>query len=338
MRVQNSRFRRGENVKSMIGHTRRFAASASGGIAIGTLVLFVICWLFAPQSISPGAIRGMIPFVSVLILVAIGQTLVIQQGGIDLSVPGVISLAGVMTAMGWSNDGIPELAVLAAVAGMGIASGLVAGLLVTRLSVAPIVSTLGINTLLYGFNMAISGGTPAAAMPGLIAFANIRVMGVSVVLAIAVAATLIVAFVIKKTAVGRRFEFVGANARVGRAAGIPEANYKIAAYVASGFLSACAGALLAGIMQSPSAFQGDEYLMASIAAVVLGGTSLLGGSGNFLATTIAVVFLSQLRQFVLTTGAPVGVQFLFQGAAILIGVAVYLVDFRALFRRSPRRA
>jgi len=83
-------------------------------------------------------------------------------------------------------------------------------------------------------------------------------------------------------------------------------------------------------MSLPSAFQGDTYLIPSIAAVVLGGTSLFGGAGNLAATVIAAVFLTQLQQLVLTTGASVGVQFLFQGGAIIVGVGVYSLRLNRL--------
>ncbi len=83
-------------------------------------------------------------------------------------------------------------------------------------------------------------------------------------------------------------------------------------------------------MWLPSAFQGDTYLMPSIAAVVLGGTSLFGGRGNLAATVIAALFLTQLQQLVLTTGASVGVQFLFQGGAIIVGVGVYSLNLKRI--------
>jgi ribose transport system permease protein len=86
-------------------------------------------------------------------------------------------------------------------------------------------------------------------------------------------------------------------------------------------------------MQTPSTQQGDAYLMPSIAATVLGGTSLFGGKGNLVATVVAALFLTQLQQLVLTTGASVGVQYLFQGVTILIGVAIYGTNFRAIFDR-----
>jgi ribose transport system permease protein len=150
---------------------------------------------------------------------------------------------------------------------------------------------------------------------------------------VALVITAIAAVVVKLTVPGRYFEAVGASNRAARAAGIVADNYQIAAYAAAAFLYAVGGIVLGGLMQTPSSQQGDAYLMPSIAATVLGGTSLFGGKGNLIATVVAAVFLTQLQQLVLTTGASVGIQYLFQGTTILIGVAVYGTNFRALYDR-----
>ena len=99
-----------------------------------------------------------------------------------------------------------------------------------------------------------------------------------------------------------------------------------------------AGIFLGGLMHLPSAFQGDSYLMPSIAAVVLGGTSLFGGVGNLTASAIAALFLTQLQQLVLTTDAGVGVQFLFQGSAIVIGVGIYSIKWKSLMGLLTRHS
>ena len=90
-------------------------------------------------------------------------------------------------------------------------------------------------------------------------------------------------------------------------------------------------------MQLPSAFQGDTYLLPSVAAVVLGGTSLLGGRGSVVATAIGALFISQLDQFVLTAGVDSAVQYLVQAAAIALGIAVYSVPWGRLRERFARR-
>ncbi len=311
---------------------------SSAGILFATILLFALSGLVQPESLGVGALSGMLPFAAILAIVALGQTLVIQQGGIDLSVPGVVSLSGVMVSY-YSNASALWLAIIYAFA-VAIAAGLISGLLVSRVRVAPIVATIGMNALLYGLDVKISGGTPVAVSEHLTGFANSRLFGVTTLAYVAVGVTGLVLIIVKKTVFGRTFEAVGASARAARAAGVIADRYQLLAYAAASGLYCLAGILLAGIMTLPSAFQGDTYLMPSIAAVVIGGTSLFGGTGNLAASAIAALFLTQLQQLVLTTGSSVGVQYLFQGGAIIIGVGVYslrLSSLKALFRRSGAR-
>ncbi len=316
------------------------SAGPTTGIAIVTLLLFAVGGLISPQSLGSGAISGMLPFAAILALVALGQTLVIQQGGIDLSVPGIVSLSAVIVC--YFSDGQQGgfqgvvLALVYAFAASAIA-GLVSGILVSKIGVASIVATIGVNALLYGLNVKISGGTPVAIPGSIAAFANGKILGVTQLLFLAIFVSIAVIFIVKRTTFGRHFEAVGANSRSARAAGIVADRYRIAAYVGASLLYAAGGILLGGLMQLPSPQQGDNYLMPSIAATVLGGTSLFGGKGNLAATAIAALFLTQLQQLVLTTGSSVGVQFLFQGAAILVGVGVYGLNFRNLGRAIVSR-
>lgn len=315
-------------------HTIRSSLRSSSGILIATLLLFVLSWLVQPESLGQGAMSGMIPFAAILAIVALGQTLVIQQGGIDLSVPGVVSLSGVIVAYySSSQPGFQGTALGLAIAiafAAALAAGVINGLLVSKARVAPIVATIGTNALLYGVNLRISGGTPVQVPASLSEFVDYKIFGVTTLAYLAVVITLIVIFIIKRTVFGRRFEAVGANARAARAAGVVAVNYQMAAYIGACLLYCTGGIFLAGLMSLPSAFQGDTYLIPSIAAVVLGGTSLFGGAGNLAATVIAAVFLTQLQQLVLTTGASVGVQFLFQGGAIIVGVGVYSLRLNRL--------
>ncbi len=307
---------------------------ASRGIVLATVLLFACGWMVQPGSVSPAALSGMFPFAAILAFVALGQTLVIQQGGIDLSVAGTVSLSGVIVSYysssqpGMGGSGLP--AAIAYAVGAALLAGLINGLLVSRARVAPIVVTLGMNSVLYGVDVSISGGTPVQVPASLSHFVDYKILGVTSLVYIAIGMTVLVSFIIKKTVFGRRFEAVGANARAARAAGVVADRYQIAAYAGAAVLYSMAGICLAGLMQLPSAFQGDSYLMPSIASVVLGGTSLFGGTGNLAATVIAALFLTQLQQLVLTTGSSVGVQFLFQGGAIIVGVGVYSVRWARL--------
>jgi ribose transport system permease protein len=310
------------------------------GIVLATALLFLVSWIIEPQSVRHSSLLGMLPFAAVLAIVAVGQTLVIQQGGIDLSVPGLISLTVVIMTRYPNGDSSKLLVALLLAFGAALAAGLLTGFLVSRIGITAIVTTLGMNALLYGAVIQISGGTPRTTTNALHDFASGRVLGIPATVPMAIAVTAIVAFLVKRTVVGRRFEGVGASNTGARAAGLIVSRYKLSAYVAATLLYCAAGVLLAGVVSTPSAFQGDSYLLPSVAAVVLGGTSLLGGRGSVAASAVAALFLTQLDQLLLTSGVSNAVQSLVQAGALVIGLAVYSVPWkrvRASLQARPGR-
>jgi len=309
-----------------------------GTIVVALLLLAAACAAFAPSSISRGALLGMLPFAAVLAIAGLGQTLVVQQGGIDLSVPGGISLTVVICThepAGVNGRLLP--AVLMAL-GVAIAAGLLNGFLTGRLRINPIVATLGTNALLYAGVLEISGGIPRSTTTLLANIAGGSSLGVPNSVYFAVAAVAVTTVVVKLTVAGRRFEATGANPSAAWATGLRVRRHRGGAYVWAQVLYCLAGVLLAGIVAQPTAYEGDNYLLPSVAVVVLGGTSLLGGRGNLVATAIAALFLSQLEQFVLAVGVTFAIQTLVQAAALIIGVALYTINWQAVRRRLPTGA
>jgi ribose transport system permease protein len=138
---------------------------------------------------------------------------------------------------------------------------------------------------------------------------------------------------VRKTVAGRHFEAIGANPRAARAVGLRVRVHQTSAYVWAQLLYCLAGVMIAGITAQPSAFEGDSFLLISVAVVVLGGTSLLGGRGFPLATVVAAVFLQQLVQFVVALGVSTAVQTIVQALALALGVSLYTLDWRALLAR-----
>jgi ribose transport system permease protein len=301
------------------------------------VALFLLCAVFQPSSVSHGALVGMLPFAAALAIAAVGQTLVIQQGGIDLSVAGLISITVVLMTRYPNGDSSKVVTAIVLAFGATIAAGVITGFLVSRVGITPIVTTLGMNAILVGAVLKISGGRPRQTTEGLENFMARDIFGIPVTVVIAILVTATVAFVVKRTVVGRRFEAIGASAISARAAGLRVARHRMAAYVAAAGLYCVAGIVLAGVVNTPSASQGDSLLLPSIAAVVLGGTSLLGGRGSVVASAIAALFLSQLDQLVLATGASSAVQNLVQAGALVVGLAIYSLPWRELLgrRRSP---
>jgi ribose transport system permease protein len=302
-------------------------------ITLALLALIVACIGLAPTSISKGALLGMLPFAAVLAIAGLGQTLVVQQGGIDLSVPGGISLTVVICTRlpAGVNSRLLSAALLAL--GAAIVAGLLNGFLIGRLRLNPIVATLGTNALLYAAVLQISGGIPRTTTTLLANVAGGASFGIPNSVYFAVAATVVTTIVVKSTVAGRRFEATGANPSAAWATGLKVRRHRGGAYVWAQVMYWLAGVLLAGIVAQPTAYEGDNYLLPSVAVVVLGGTSLLGGRGNLVASAVAALFLSQLEQFVLAVGVTFAVQTLVQAAALVVGVALYTINWRAVRRR-----
>jgi ribose transport system permease protein len=139
----------------------------------------------------------------------------------------------------------------------------------------------------------------------------------------------------KKTVLGRQFEANGANPLAARAVGLP-VRLQIMAYVYAQLLYCLAGVLLGGITREPTAFQGDPLLLPSVAVVVLGGTSLLGGRGFPVSTVIAAFFLNQLSQFALAVGVPYSAQTIIQALALGFGIGVYSVRWTRNSTKLPK--
>jgi ribose transport system permease protein len=302
-------------------------------ITLALLALIVACFGLAPTSISKGALLGMLPFAAVLAIAGLGQTLVVQQGGIDLSVPGGISLTVVICTR--LPAGVNSRLLPAALLALGavIVAGLLNGFLIGRLRLNPIVATLGTNALLYAGVLQISGGIPRSTTTLLANVAGGASFGIPNAVYFAIAATVVTSIVVKSTVAGRRFEATGANPSAAWATGLRVRRHRGGAYVWAQVLYWLAGVLLAGIVAQPTAYEGDNYLLPSVAVVVLGGTSLLGGRGNLVASAVAALFLSQLEQFVLAVGVTFAVQTLVQAAALVAGVALYTINWRAVRRR-----
>ncbi len=303
-------------------------------IWVATAVLFAVSPLLASGSVSHSALLSMLPFAAILAIAGIGQTLVIQQRGLDLSVPGMITLTTILVTRipDGHDDRLPEAIGVILLA--CIASGLISGIAITWLSITPLVATLGVNALLQGVVFQItSGASTSAAPPGLANFALDKTFGVPNAVLIAAAAILLVAGIIRSTIVGRRFIAVGASPAAAHAAGVRVKAYEVATYVFASITYGAAGILVAGFLGTPGIGAGNDYLLPTIAAVVLGGTSLVGGVGSVVATGIGALFLTQLEQVVRGMGAPSSVQFIIQGSIIALGMAVGAVPWRRLRER-----
>ncbi|MCW2165811.1 ribose transport system permease protein [Microbacterium hydrothermale] len=324
------------------GSTARMVLAWPGTRAlIAVAALFLISPLIAPGSVGPTAIVSMLPFAALIAIVAIGQTLVIQQGGLDLSIPGAVTLGALIVARFGGDDSLGLPAAIAAAIVATAAFGLASGLVITLFGLPPLVVTIAVNALMIGTVQALSGGFATQSSDALNQFALSRWGGIPVLVFFALVLTLAVHVVLKLTRVGRRFELVGENPRSAANLGIGTRGYTIVAYVLSAALAAVGGVLLAGLLRTPTLTAGEDYLLPSIAAVVLGGTALTGGRGSVVGTALGALFLAQLTQLVQTFTQATAVQNIVQALIIGVGIVAQLQlggstsRIRNLMRRRP---
>lgn len=291
---------------------------------IAVAVLFAVSPLIALGSVSETAVISMLPFAALTAIVAVGQTLVIQQGGLDLSIPGAITLGALIVARFGADDawGLTTAIIVAVVATSLF--GLLSGVVIAVFGLPPLVVTIASNALMIGAVQAISGGFNAQTTDELSSFALTRFWGIPVLAIFALVIVLAVHIVLKGSRLGRRFELVGENSRSAANIGVATRGYIVSAYWLSTALAAAGGVLLAGLLRSPTLTAGNDYLLPSIAAVVLGGTALTGGRGSIIGTALGALFLAQLSQLVQTFTQATAVQNIVQALIIGVGIVAQL--------------
>lgn len=299
----------------------------------GLVGVYLVSALVAPGTLRWDSLLAVMPFTAVLAITGVGQTLVIQQRGLDLSVPGTITIAAVvMTTVARDQDST----VRGVVAGLLTAAlvGVANGLLVTRLSITPLVATLAMNAILSGAAYAVSGGAYTTAKGDWTSLVRAHHFGIPTAALIALGLVVVVAFVLRKTVFGRQFLLVGANPSASRAAGIAFEGRQLAAYITCSLCAGLGGVLLVGVTGAATPYLGTEYLLTSITAVVIGGTSLSGGRGSVVATTAGAILLVQLGQLTLSLGAPESTQLFVTAGALVLAVSLRHLRPDALTRSS----
>jgi ribose transport system permease protein len=298
---------------------------------VGLAALLIVGAILQPRSLTAQALLSVLPFFAILGIASVGQHLVIQQRGLDISVAGMISLATVLvTALppnGTFAEVFPYLLLALAV---GLVGGLVNGVFVTYLRVPSLVTTIGSNAILFGLVLHISDGKGSEAPAVLGSLALSKTLGIpnTVIVMAVFAATAWV--VLNKTMMGRRFLAIGISPEAAAAIALPVNLYRCGTYAIAGFCYAFAGIILAGYLNIPGLYSGSSYILATIAAVVVGGNPLGGGRSSIVATIIGCAFLTYLDQLVLSIGYPTAAQYAVQAVVVLgaVGLGAVLARTR----------
>lgn len=295
------------------------------GLALVILIFSVL--MESPEKyLSPFNLRIVLSQTVIVAVGAIGMTLIIISGGIDLSVGSTIALAGVVTAISINTGMNPALAVVAGIL-TGASIGVINGLVITRFRVVPFIATLGMLGIARGVAKWFAGqqtvNVPETWINDLlVTFPNppwlLVAPGVWITVLLAIAA----AVILRNTVFGRRVFALGSNEAAARACGIPTDRFKVWIYGLAGLLFG-----FAGVMQMSRLRQGDPTVAAGseldiIAAVVIGGGSLTGGEGSILGSMIGALIMAFLRNGCQQMGWANYIQEIIIGAIIVIAVAL----------------
>lgn len=248
-----------------------------------SFIAAAIIWL-ATLGLSAGAgailsLQTAMSFAVFFVIVGLGQMLVISTGpgNIDLSIPSVLTLSGYIGMIVMDNQSLMILPGLAVAAAIGISVGAVNFALIRSLSIPPIIATLATSFIVQSCAIYVGGDSLAKPPAAYSAFVAMRLFGVPVLPSLVVLVAVFAVFLFRKTLFGRAVLAVGQNERAAWLAGLEPQRIRFCVYVISGALAALAGVLLAGFSGGASLDMGSEYQLASIAVVVIGGTSVLGG-------------------------------------------------------------
>jgi ribose/xylose/arabinose/galactoside ABC-type transport system permease subunit len=295
-----------------------------GGIYIALVVVLVLAAILSPAFFKPSNLFNVLRGAAPLGIVAVGQTIVMLGGGIDLSLAGVMAMTTVVVADITQGQNISLVPALALVFGIGIAVGFLNGLLVTKRRVPPFIATLGVAILLEGVRFVYTRAAPSGSIPPLVRFfANEAVGPVPTNLIILFLVVAVFLFVTHKRAFGRHIYATGANREVARLSGIDVDRVTLLTYVICSTLAVLGGLVLAGFVGYADNYLGRGYELDSIAAVVIGGTSFAGGSGGIGGTVVGVLLLTMLFNIVLLLSLPVEYQLVVKGIVIIAAVALY---------------
>lgn len=292
------------------------------GTLIGVVAIVVIFGLLAPDFLSQRNLLNILQQSSINACLALGMTLVIISGGIDLSVGPTAAISAVICAT-LMVAGVPvPLAILAGLS-IGALCGLVNGVLVAYAGLQPFIVTLGTLSTYRAIALIYTGGNPVLGVPqGFRTLFNGTVAGIpnSVVMVAIVA--LLAWVLLKKTPLGEYLLAVGGNEEAAYVAGVPIAVTKITAYVISGALAALASMILIGRLGAAEPILGNLWELDAIAAAAIGGASLMGGKGSVIGTLLGAIILGAMRNGLTLMNVQAFYQLLATGLIILVAMMI----------------
>lgn len=291
---------------------------------IAALAVWLVTITYTGGQGAGAILTAALSFATFSIIVGLGQMLVISSGpgNVDLSIPATITLAGVVAMKVMDTDTSRMALGIAAAFGASFLVGLLNYALIRLLRIPPIIATLSSSFLILSTAISYGRGIRIKPPPLLADFATARIMGVPIVTIFILLLSIAIAQILLRTVYGRSLLATGQNSRAAWLAGLNPDRTRLITYVASALLAGLAGILLSGFSGGAALNMGEEFLLASIAVVVIGGTSVAGGRTSVPGVWGAALFMYLLVTMLNTLGASAGVRLILTGLIIIAVIVI----------------
>ena len=284
------------------------------------LVFIITCIIFSvasPSFLTVGNIRDVVRTNSISGLLAVGLTYVILSGGIDLSVESTACLAGLVAG---HLSHMPFVAVIAGIA-VGAVIGLLNGVILDRSGVQPFIFTLAMSRCVRGLVLAVTKGKNLYTIDSrFTSIVKFDLAGIPMLVIMFICIVIITYLALNKSKYGRYVYSVGSNEEASRLSGIRTSRIKISTYLISGILAALAGVLLTSRLAGAETNAAEGWSLDAVSMVIIGGTSLRGGSGGILNTLLGIFLMSVLDNGMTLLGVPTSYNQLIKGLLMVIAV------------------
>jgi ribose transport system permease protein len=309
----------------MINKNQILQNSRQLGTLIGLFIVILIFWLLSPYFFSTSNLVNILLQSSINAIIAVGMTYVIITAGIDLSVGSIMAFSAVILASAMqSGIGVPIAILISLI--VGTLCGLSNGLLISYGMLPPFIATLGMMSIARGAALLVTQGKPISGFsPEFRFLATGEILSIPFPVILMIIIYIAAHIILKKTLLGRYTYAIGGNEEASHLSGINTKIIKTTVYGISGLLSGFAGVILTARLNSAQPIAGIMYELDAIAAVVIGGTSLLGGEGKISGTLIGALIMGVLRNGLNLLGVSSFVQQIVIGVVIIIAVLVDMI-------------
>lgn len=301
------------------------------GVLIALVLICLIMSILSPIFLTPANLINVLQQISINSIIAVGMTFVILLAGIDLSVGAVVAFTGIFMAILIKNYNVNVwLAIAACIASAGLL-GFANGLMVTKLKLPPFIATLGMLSIARGAAYTISDGQPIYSFPEELLRITGRVGIIPIPAIIMIIVFLIAGYILKYTKLGRYTYAIGGNEIASKLSGININLYKNLVYTMTGLACGISSVILTSKLDAAVPVAADGYELDAIAAVVIGGTSMMGGEGRLVGTFIGALIIGIVGNGLNLLTVPQGPQRMIKGVIIVLAVTIDVL-------RKSRRA